>query len=88
MRGTQVSDATGRVEFATLYPGWYRGRTVHIHVKVHVGGNEVHTGQLGIRDAGELREALLRLVRAARPEGFEPPTNGIEAGDKSSRVFV
>lgn len=50
MRGTQVSDATGRVEFATVYPGWYPGRTVHIHVKVHVGGNEVHTGQLYFDD--------------------------------------
>ncbi len=28
-------------EFATIYPGWYAGRTVHIHMKVHVGGTEV-----------------------------------------------
>ena len=27
-------------------PGWYRGRTPHIHMKVSVGGNEVHTGQI------------------------------------------
>jgi protocatechuate 3,4-dioxygenase beta subunit len=46
MRGTQISDADGKVEFATIYPGWYSGRTVHIHLKVHAGGNEVHTGQL------------------------------------------
>jgi hypothetical protein len=32
--------------FTTIYPGWYRGRTTHIHVKVHVGGGVVHTGQL------------------------------------------
>jgi hypothetical protein len=30
----------------TIYPGWYQGRTPHIHLKVHVGGNVVHTGQL------------------------------------------
>ena len=36
--------------FRTVYPGWYMGRTVHIHVKVHVGGNVVHTGQLFFSD--------------------------------------
>ena len=50
LRGTQVSDATGRVDFATIYPGWYQGRAVHIHVKVHVGGDQVHTGQLYFDD--------------------------------------
>ena len=35
-----------RVEFATLYPGWYSGRAIHIHLKVHVGGHVSHTGQL------------------------------------------
>ena len=33
------------------YPGWYTGRAVHIHVKVHVGGNVVHTGQLFFNDS-------------------------------------
>lgn len=51
MRGTQRSDTNGLVEFKTVYPGWYNGRTVHIHVMVHVGGNIVHTGQLFFDDA-------------------------------------
>jgi protocatechuate 3,4-dioxygenase beta subunit len=46
-----MSDAAGRVTFQTIYPGWYMGRTVHIHVKVHVNGNAVHTGQLYFDDA-------------------------------------
>ena len=50
MRGGQRSDATGTATFKTIYPGWYRGRTVHIHIKVHVGGNVVHTGQLYFSD--------------------------------------
>ena len=37
--------------FKTVYPGWYQGRTVHIHVKVALGGNIVHTGQLYFADA-------------------------------------
>jgi protocatechuate 3,4-dioxygenase beta subunit len=46
LRGHQKADAGGRVRFLTIYPGWYRGRTPHIHLKVHVGGSVVHTGQL------------------------------------------
>jgi protocatechuate 3,4-dioxygenase beta subunit len=51
MRGTQITDADGKVTFRTIYPGWYRGRTVHIHVMVHAGGQIVHTGQLFFDDA-------------------------------------
>jgi protocatechuate 3,4-dioxygenase beta subunit len=51
MRGIQKTDANGIATFQTVYPGWYMGRTVHIHVKVHVGGNVVHTGQLFFNDA-------------------------------------
>jgi protocatechuate 3,4-dioxygenase beta subunit len=32
LRGSQVTDDEGRVEFRTIYPGWYPGRTVHIHL--------------------------------------------------------
>jgi protocatechuate 3,4-dioxygenase beta subunit len=50
MRGIQKTRANGVAIFTTVYPGWYRGRAVHIHVKVHVGGAVVHTGQLFFPD--------------------------------------
>jgi protocatechuate 3,4-dioxygenase beta subunit len=50
LRGTQVTDSNGLGQFQTIYPGWYRGRAVHIHMKVHVGGSVVHTGQLFFDD--------------------------------------
>ncbi|MXG89317.1 dioxygenase family protein [Nocardioides flavescens] len=34
LRGYQVSDADGAVTFTTVYPGWYTGRTVHIHLRI------------------------------------------------------
>jgi len=34
LRGYQVTDANGNVEFITIYPGWYQGRAVHIHFKI------------------------------------------------------
>ena len=46
LRGVQKTSAAGIATFKTIYPGFYQGRAVHIHVKVHVGGSVVHTGQL------------------------------------------
>jgi protocatechuate 3,4-dioxygenase beta subunit len=38
--------ADGKVRFATIYPGWYPGRTPHIHFKVFIDKSNVITGQL------------------------------------------
>ena len=51
LRGAQKTGRTGLAVFQTIYPGWYQGRTTHIHLKVHVGGKEVHTGQLFFKDS-------------------------------------
>jgi protocatechuate 3,4-dioxygenase beta subunit len=50
LRGHQKTNGAGQVRFVTIYPGWYTGRSPHIHLKVHVGGNTVHTGQLFFKD--------------------------------------
>src|SRR5262249_25387798 len=34
LRGYQISNAHGVVNFLTIYPGWYSGRTTHIHIRV------------------------------------------------------
>ncbi|MFD5516551.1 intradiol ring-cleavage dioxygenase [Streptomyces sp. NPDC127066] len=57
LRGGVLTNTSGVANITTIYPGWYRGRCVHIHVKVHTGvtltsdgsftgGRELHTGQL------------------------------------------
>jgi len=46
LRGGQRTNAKGVATFKTIYPGFYQGRAVHIHAKVHVAGSVVHTGQL------------------------------------------
>jgi protocatechuate 3,4-dioxygenase beta subunit len=51
LRGIQRTNAKGVATFQTIYPGWYPGRAVHIHIKVHVGGSVVHTGQLFFSDS-------------------------------------
>jgi protocatechuate 3,4-dioxygenase beta subunit len=49
-RGAQATNSDGIVEFRTVYPGWYQGRTVHIHAKVHVDNETVLTTQLNFDD--------------------------------------
>jgi len=61
LRGSQITGADGIVQFVTIYPGWYRGRTVHVHVKVHVGNSRVVTTQLFFD------EAVTRAVYASGP---------------------
>jgi len=34
LRGYQTTDAAGKAQFTTIYPGWYQGRAVHIHFKI------------------------------------------------------
>lgn len=55
LRGAQVTNADGIAEILTIFPGWYQGRTVHIHAKVHLSNAEVLTTQLyfddGVTDA-------------------------------------
>lgn len=43
LRGYQVTDANGYVEFTTIYPGWYSGRTVHMHYKVRLFNGSTKT---------------------------------------------
>jgi protocatechuate 3,4-dioxygenase beta subunit len=50
LRGAQVTNADGIVEFTTVYPGWYPGRTVHIHGKVHLDKQTVLTTQFYFDD--------------------------------------
>ena len=57
LRGGVLTNSSGVANITTIYPGWYRGRCIHIHIKVHTGvtltsdgsftgGQELHTGQL------------------------------------------
>ena len=50
LRGTQMTDAGGGVNFTTIYPGWYPGRTPHIHVKAFLDETALVTGQMYFPD--------------------------------------
>src|SRR5437879_4439249 len=79
MRGIQKTNAKGVALFQTVYPGWYQGRTVHIHVKVHIGGNVVHTGQLYFPDT------LTDTVYSSSPYSNRPNRDTRNATDSVYR---
>jgi protocatechuate 3,4-dioxygenase beta subunit len=80
MRGTQFTDERGIVEFATIYPGWYRGRTTHIHFKVFLDETTLLTGQLFFPD--EVSEAV---YATAAPYNERPGRDTFNDNDNLAR---
>jgi protocatechuate 3,4-dioxygenase beta subunit len=72
MRGTQFAGPDGVVEFSTVYPGWYPGRTTHIHFKVFIDQSNVLTGQIFFPD--ELSDEIYRTQAPYNERGEERDT--------------
>ena len=78
-RGVQMTDGNGTAEFRTVFPGWYTGRAVHIHLKVAADGDQTHTGQLFF-DPETLSAVYAAEPYAARGEPDQPnESDGIYA---------
>ena len=79
LRGYQVTGALGTAEFLTIYPGWYRGRTVHVHFKIRTGSasgaQHEFTSQLYFDDT------LTDRVHAQLPYSRKGPRTLRNAGD-------
>ncbi|MEU9284468.1 intradiol ring-cleavage dioxygenase [Streptomyces sp. NPDC048275] len=96
LRGTWKTDKRGYVTFKTVFPGWYQGRAVHIHTKVHVdgtwtdagyeGGHTCHTGQFFFDEKSVLASAEVSpystnaATRTTLTEDTIYPQNGHEGG--------
>lgn len=84
LRGTQLANAKGEVTFRSVYPGWYRGRTTHIHFKVINGAKTNLTSQFFLPDAlSEFLYTQLPAYRRAQLRDTLNSTDGIaiEAGE-------
>jgi protocatechuate 3,4-dioxygenase beta subunit len=67
LRGYQVTDANGVAVFTTIYPGWYSGRTVHIHFKIRTGMSERESSFYDFTAQLFFGEALSDRVHAQQP---------------------
>jgi protocatechuate 3,4-dioxygenase beta subunit len=75
LRGTQLTDGAGGVRFRTIYPGWYLGRTPHVHLKLRVGA-KVATTQLYFPDE------VTNAVYARAPYDRHPNRDTTNATDR------
>jgi len=67
LRGYQVTDTNGVSGFTTIYPGWYSGRTVHIHFKIRTGVGGGETSFYDFTSQLLFDEALNDQVHAQQP---------------------
>src|SRR4051794_22624064 len=87
LRGGQRAGSRGRVRFETIVPGWYAGRTPHIHMKVFVGGNEIHTGQVFFQ-ARTLKQVYGQGAYAARGQADMTNASDSIARQAGSRAVI
>ena len=77
LRGCQTTDGSGKVRFATIIPGWYEGRAVHVHLKVRFSNTEtegyVFTSQLFFEQA--LIDEILSTNDPYRARGLPDTRN-------------
>lgn len=76
LRGTQMSDADGIAAFRTVYPGWYPGRTPHIHVKAFLDTTSLVTGQIYFPD-----DLSARVYKERAPYNRRPVPDTTNADD-------
>ncbi|PTT32896.1 intradiol ring-cleavage dioxygenase [Pseudomonas sp. HMWF021] len=68
LRGRQFCDQHGRVRFTTVYPGFYAGRALHVHVAVRIVGGNDYLDERNVAWVGQLYfpERVSRAVLNAR----------------------
>lgn len=87
-RGRQLTNSDGQATFLTVYPGWYHGRTSHIHCRILVAGKELLVSQLYFDDT------LNDIVYDQHPDYVGRPAretrnsdDGIIPADAADHIF-
>jgi protocatechuate 3,4-dioxygenase beta subunit len=78
LRGYQLTDANGMVQFTTIIPGWYAGRTTHIHLRLRSTYDSTETGGTNTMQLffdQTLIDTLASSVSPYSTEGANPTTN-------------
>jgi protocatechuate 3,4-dioxygenase beta subunit len=76
LRGTQMTDVGGNVAFTTVFPGWYPGRTPHIHVKIWLDKASLVTGQVYFPD--KISQRIYASEAAYRKRPNQDTTNATD----------
>lgn len=92
LRGYQITDQLGKVNFVTIYPGWYPGRAIHIHFKIRTasraGKAELLTSQLYF-DEAVTRRVYQQPPYAQRSTGYVTnERDGIYRSGKGQQLLL
>lgn len=79
-RGERTTDSAGVVRFHGVFPGWYPGRAIHLHLRVFEAGTELLTTQLYLDDA------LGDAVYLDHPDYRDRPGDGSDGGPVRTRM--
>ena len=81
LRGFQATGTDGLARFTTIFPGWYRGRTVHIHYKIRAPGADgsayEFTSQLYFDEATTAEVYAREPYRARGPQDTRNAQDGL-----------
>ncbi len=82
LRGYQITDSRGEAKFVTIYPGWYAGRTVHIHIKIRTA----HAAERHLEFTSQMyfADGLTDRVHADQPYAAKGQRN---ARNQDDRIF-
>ncbi len=81
LRGYQVTDSNGLATFTTIFPGWYQGRTTHIHLRLRSSYGSTDTGGANTTQLFFPQDTINTVNTSISPyssHGSNPTTN---AGD-------
>ncbi|HEY2514953.1 MAG TPA: hypothetical protein VGI39_29010 [Polyangiaceae bacterium] len=84
LRGYQITDASGQVTFVTMIPGWYQGRTTHIHLRVRSTYGDASSTSDGSNTTQLFFDQTFvdRLDTAVSPYATEGKNTTTNAGDR------
>jgi protocatechuate 3,4-dioxygenase beta subunit len=83
LRGYQITDSTGKIAFTTIFPGWYDGRTTHVHLRIRSSYDE----DAGLSDGTNttqvffpqtLVDTISTTISPYDTEGTNPTTNATD----------
>jgi protocatechuate 3,4-dioxygenase beta subunit len=83
LRGYQITDANGVVTFSTIFPGWYAGRTTHVHLRLRSKYSEASSTTDGSNTTQlffpqDIIDSVYTTVTPYSARGTNPTTNATD----------
>jgi protocatechuate 3,4-dioxygenase beta subunit len=94
LRGYQLTDSNGLATFVTIVPGWYPGRTTHIHLRLRSAYDSTSTGGTNTTQLFFPQDVIIKISTTISPysaEGTNPTTNATDhvyAGEVSGKTLL